>query len=315
MDNADSAETERTFREQEIIKFIDRNHGTDKEFVIDYCNKEGIGSRVVISRLINELIDKDVINDGKTKKNQKSYKLTVNSKNLLLIIPNDLDEIFEHFKGFVNKIDMSRKNEQIYQNFPQTSNRSTSEVRVNENILSLLKYDVIEIINDVYLFYFIVFLPYKLINKELINKLYSIYFEKISKMYSYLLSNSLPASQPYNLDNISETILYNKYVHCKGLNIHEKVLAAKKICKRISLDHDLDNILNLLWRKNIESIILLYGSKDGTIANLQSKKKVQTFEADVIYDTIDVLEKTHNHFDELIREGALSKIESLLLDI
>lgn len=169
-----------------------------------------------------------------------------------------------------------------------------------------------EIIKDVYLFFFVVILPHKLDNKDQINKLYSVYFGKVSEMYSYLASDSLTNTQPFNLDNIQQSVIYKNYVQSKGLNISEKVLAVKKICKRINLEYDLNNLLDLLWGKNIESVMLLYGLKDGSIDNLLLTEKDPNIHGITEIDTVRVLEKTHNYFEDLIKDGGISKIESLI---
>ncbi|WP_415311980.1 hypothetical protein [Candidatus Nitrosocosmicus sp. FF01] len=304
-------DTELTSREIEILKFIERNPGKDKEFVIDYCNKEGIGSRVVISRLINDLIEKNIINDGKTKKNQKSYKLNVNSKNLLLIIPKDLDEIFEQFKLFMGKIG------EIIEEEKSKDNSHIHAIKKNDdtppkNVLSILEFSIVEIINDVYMFYFVNVLPHKLDNKEQINRLYSVYFGKVSEMYSYLASDSFAIGQPFTLDDIRESTLCKNYVLSKGLSTYERVLAVKKICKGNNLEYHLNNLLDLLWTKNIESVILLYHLQYGSIVKSQSVKKDPSLQGDAMFDAIEVLEKIHYHFDELIKIGGMSKIESLI---
>ncbi|MGD9672082.1 MAG: hypothetical protein AB7U98_01230 [Candidatus Nitrosocosmicus sp.] len=306
-----NADTESTSREIEILKFIERNPGKDKEFVIDYCNTEGIGSRVVISRLINELIEKNIINDGKTKKNQKSYKLNVNSKNLLLIIPKDLDEIFEQFKLFIDKVRELRSEEKSTNNSHNYDTKNKDTI-IPKNVASILQFSIIEIINDVYMFYFVNILPYKLDNKEQINELYSVYFGKVSEMYSYLASGSIISSQPFTLDVIRESTLCRNYVISKGLSTSERVLAVKKICKANNLEHDLNSLLELIWIKNTETVILLYGLEHGSIHNLQSVKKDPSIESDALYDAIKVLEKAHHLFEGLIKEGGISKIESLI---
>lgn len=310
--DADSSEAGFNWRELEVIKFIERNPNKDKEFVIDYCNREGIGSRVIISQLIDELIEKNIINDGKNKKNQKSYKLSANSKNLLLIIPKDLDEIVEQFKLFLSKTSESTDEEKSTKNNRIRIIRKNKDGIIPKNVISLLQFSAIEIINDVYMFYFVNILPHKLDNKEQINRLFSVYFSKVSEMYSYLISGSNLNSQPVKLDDIRDSTLCRNYVKSKGQSTHERILGVIKICKGTNLEYQLNNLLDLLWRKNIESIILLYNLQCRSFSNLQSMKKDPSISGDVGFNAIEVLEKTHYFFDELIKEGGVSKIESLI---
>src|SRR4051794_37582875 len=91
-------------RRESIINYVKRNPGCDKQKVIKYCEVKEVGSRIPVRTSIDKLIEEGILMIEKTKKNSRSYKLTVASENLLVTIPQDLEEILIGFQNFVDII-------------------------------------------------------------------------------------------------------------------------------------------------------------------------------------------------------------------
>ena len=58
-------------RQQAIIEYINNNHGTSKQKVVDKVSEEGKGSRVTILNDIEILIENGLISARKIKKNKR----------------------------------------------------------------------------------------------------------------------------------------------------------------------------------------------------------------------------------------------------
>ncbi|MDR4491597.1 MAG: hypothetical protein R2685_11965 [Candidatus Nitrosocosmicus sp.] len=275
-------------RKSRIIIYLTEYPDKEVKDVLNYCEKEEIGSKSTVTEAIKELLAEGKLNSGKKKKNSKSYSLSVNLDNLLLIIPKDLDEIFEQFKIFINKVKQVKRIKKFNNN---DITGIDNETTIDDH-LSLLQYDIVEIINDVYLFYFVIILPNQLDNDNLIAKLYSIYFGKISEMYSYIASDLYPENNSSDFDINLRFQLYNNYLYSKQLALSGKVSEVVKISEENNIEDDLDNLLRLLWSKNKVAFLLLYKQAEtserklllnnedrnlDTIAKYDIDKKIEEF--------------------------------------
>ena len=112
-----------------------------------FCVDKGIGSKVTVSDAIIELLAEGILNPGKERKNSKSYKLSVNSDNLLLTIPQDLEELLTGFKEFVTVVS------KLQNKMSKLDDEQLASLKYNHyySIKSIpsLPYDVIEIFNKI----------------------------------------------------------------------------------------------------------------------------------------------------------------------
>jgi hypothetical protein len=282
-------------RRQIIIDFV-RNHPLcTKEKVIAYCTQKGEGTRVPVRKTIKELIDEEILDEGKDKKNS-FYKLTISSENLLLTIPQDLGRIHEEFKTFVDKV-KEKEIEGISLNYNHT-NSGHKDWKFYKGIKSdvpLLSYYLIDIINDVYTFYFIVILSNKLNDNVKIHKLYAIYFENLEKMYSYISKDTQHMSGPTDDTSIETSNLFKSYMKSKGESIFGKVWNLANICRVIGIEDHLYGVLDYLWLKNEESVVLLYGAnKFSDEYSIHSKLKEEPI---AFQYSNRILNKIHNQIE------------------
>ena len=116
---------------------------------------------------------------------------------------------------------------------------------------------MIDIINDVYTFYFIVILPKKIHDNIKIHKLYVVYFEILRKMYSYITGDSHRMDKPPNDSSIETSTLFKSYMASKQESIFSKVWNIAHICKVIGFEDELYEVLGYLWINNEELVVLL----------------------------------------------------------
>jgi len=291
-----------------IIEFVKKNPECLKETVVSHCIESGQGSRVPIFKAIQELIDEGIINPGKKRDNSKSYKLTINSENLLLTIPQDLEHVLQKFNTFVDKVkEKEQKGISINYNHTHSGQKDIRFYKNIKNIVPLLPYDLIEIINDLYTFFFIVILPKKLHNRDNIKKLHSYYLENLSKMYYYIVKDSKSEFEPFDLLAIRKSDLYNSYINSKGLSVFSKVYELARVCRAIDMEDYLYDVLDILWIKNEDSSSLLYNLE--TFSNADD---VYILKKDVPFRySSEVLNKIHFQIEFYIHLLEISNIEDL----
>jgi hypothetical protein len=282
--------TSKEQRKKEIIKYLLEKPGREEKEVLQYCLEKGIGSKVTVNEAIRELLEDEILDPGKERKNSKSYKLAVKSNNLLLIIPKDLDEIFEQFETLIDGVkQLEQVKAPINGSYKNLNKRRIKGPGPYQNVALSLQYHLIEIINDVYLFYFVTILPY-LLKKDQINRLYLDYFEKIITIYSHISSNSSTTIQPSNPDEIQPSKLQEYYIQSKQESLHSRLYEVAKICENIGIEVELYDLLRELWSKNKKSTVLLYGLPERFPQALVTKQEVQDINDDTKYDFDKLIE-------------------------
>lgn len=248
--------TSKEQRKEEIVKYLKKNPYQEEKNVLKFCINEGIGSKVTVSDAIKELIAEGILNPGKERKNSKSYKLSVNSDNLLLTIPQDLEEIFARFKEFVKVVSilqqkMSKMDERQLKSLDHYHDYSIKSI-------PSFPYDMIEIINKVYLFYFRFVLPIKIKNHNIIDRLFSTYNEMVSRMYSFTSQEMNDYDRINDLTTISESLAYKSYIDSDTHYGFGLVKYLVRKCKVLNIEDALFGILDLLWVKNKGFLNLVY---------------------------------------------------------
>lgn len=250
--------TSKEQRKEEIIKYLKKNPYQEEKEVLKFCINEGIGSKVTVSDAITELIAEGVLNPGKERKNSKSYKLSVNSDNLLLTIPQDLEEIFAGFKEFVKNVSSLYKNLSKLDEEELESFKSTWDYYNSIESIQTLPYNVLEIINKIYLFYFRFVLPIEIKNWNIRDRLFSEYNEKVSEMYSFISQEMDDHEWMKEISDISKSLIYKSYLDSETWHGFGKVKFITRICKMFNIKDALFNVLDLLWIKNHSFVALVY---------------------------------------------------------
>jgi hypothetical protein len=297
MDKGSINDSERG-RRKCIIDYVSKNPECNKQKVIEECTDDG--SRKTILKSIKKLEEEGILKVEKERKNSRSYKLTVVSENLLVTIPQDLEEILKGFQNFVNVIKENCKKRSFDANqTPPYFKKFTDYIEINA--ITSFPYRLIEIINDIFTFYFIIILPKKIDDQNIVIKLYSIYFENIYKMYISVSKELQYYILPYNLSSIKESTLYQSYMESKNENCFSKVFRLVRICRVFNIEKELYDVLDSAWIKNMDTAILLYkvDHDSSFYAVIQSNLNKQFKEN--IDKNNGLLNKLHNYIDDSIR--------------
>ena len=100
-------------------------------------------------------------------------------------------------------------------------------------------------------------LPQKIDNPIHVAKLYSIYFEYLSRMYLYVPKEIPETEFSLDLNHFRESALYKSYKNSNTYSNFAKVYELVGKCRILGIEADLYNVLDLLWIKNIEYISII----------------------------------------------------------
>jgi hypothetical protein len=250
-------------KRQAIIDFVKSHPECDKEEVIEYCTAKGIASRLTVRKVICELQSDSILNIDREKGNSKSYKLTINSGNLLVIVPQDIKDIHSRFKNFVavvKSLYLKGPNFEYREKFPFSQDKFNYKEFWDS--VPALPYHVIDIVNDVYTFYFVFILPKKIESHSHVTKLYSVFFGGLMNMYSCVSKEMHDVIPAYDLSSLKNSILYRSYSKLKNdYSSFSKVFHLVRICRVLDIEDSLYGVLDLLWDKNTESADFVYDLK------------------------------------------------------
>lgn len=247
-------------KQNEILDYIRRNPECNKKAIINFCEIEGIASRSTVFDILTELEKEKSIT---IVKKGKSLCIHINNENLMVSIPHELDHVFVEFKSFIDLISELLKDEHeircrimnsIYQDYMNDSNC----VRILKSI-PLLPYILIDVINDIFSFYFVFILSKKIDDQKYLSKIQAIYFGNISKMYSYI-SNKF-SNIFFTIEPSKGNFPYEDYIRSKKYNNFAKVCYLAYLCTFFGIENKLYQVLDYLWIKRIESISLMYSSE------------------------------------------------------
>ncbi|MDN5868602.1 MAG: hypothetical protein L0H55_14550 [Candidatus Nitrosocosmicus sp.] len=306
MNNEGNISESDQIRRRCVIDYVKIHPECDKEDVITHCTAIGEGSRVTLSQSIKDLIKDGVLSDGKVRKNSKSYKLTVVSENLSLIIPQDLEDIFSRLKTFTSIIKKKVENGITLSDESAMSRITNKFEYESKQSLPFLPYYVTEIINSLYTFYFNFMLPKKIENKSIINRLYLAYLERLSKIYSFILKE------------LGDIIIHTDYVPAKIKSTMYKghfeseqpelfpIYRTARMCRINGIEEELYNVLDQLWIRNDNTCLLLYAINSES--KPLEKKSISGRKMDKMSETKDgyevqnnrTLDKIHLYIDNFV---------------
>lgn len=113
-----------------------------------------------------------------------------------------------------------------------------------------------------------------------------------------MTENSITAS------DIKKSLLYKGYIKSKHKSIFNKICDLVMICRSTGVENDLYCLLDLLWTKNIDSVVLLYMLEGDSDTNLFLAQD-QTMNNDTKYDPDKILKKIRIEIDYLSSNRAI----------
>ncbi|HYF98873.1 MAG TPA: hypothetical protein VD815_02150 [Candidatus Saccharimonadales bacterium] len=262
----DYVDISNTTRRQSILNFITLHPSCSVEDVVRRLKDEEIASRMTVRHVLEELIDEGTITKVKDKNNSRSVKLYVDPQNLLVTVPQNLEEIFLRFESFIDKVGkISQNKDEIKLRMANSIFEETIDKNGNENTqmekwgdsLASIPFVILDIINDVFTFSFLFLFPKKNVGFSSFSKVYSAYFERLAKMYSSI-SSKLADVHSTQYDTTSEHFRYVVYLESKEKPGFKKVGFLAYMCYRYNIAKEMYEVLDLLWIKNIDAVSLLY---------------------------------------------------------
>ena len=250
-------------REKMITRYIMNHPGCSRNKVIEYCARTNGGPvKKTVEGILQKLEDDGIVTEKPNPNDKRAFCYTVESENLLEILPKDLENIFSELFAFTKLIKQMIENGNPVGEKPLPNHISEIVTYEAKSSLPFLPYYITEIITSFYMFYFSFVVPQKIENQKLINKLYSWYFENLSKVYSFLLtelSNTLSSSGNIAMFVKSQMNVGNFENERPGLY---PVYRTVRICRIIGIEEQLFNVLHELWIRNEKSASLLYALND-----------------------------------------------------
>ncbi|HEU5119929.1 MAG TPA: hypothetical protein VFT71_02985, partial [Candidatus Nitrosocosmicus sp.] len=245
-------------REKKIIHYIINHPECSWNKVIVYCSENGGPHKKTVEKTIAKLIEDGVITERDDPNDKRSFMLTVESENLLEILPKDLESIFSKLMAFARVIKEMIENDYSVGNEPPANHISAIVTHDAKKALPFLPYYTTSIINSLYTFYFIFVLPTKIENRDLISKLHSWYFENLSKIYSFYLSE-FRNTRYYSSDLkvLVKSRIDMGYSEHIGSGLYS-VSNIVRICRINGIEEQLYEVLDQLWIRNEETSSLLY---------------------------------------------------------
>lgn len=296
-------------RKEQIIEYVTRNQECDKEKVITHCIEKKVGTKVTIRKAIDELAKEGILKLNK--KDFKSYRLTIPSGDLLLKISQDLEEIFVQFKDFVFLIKkISEGKDGI------NTNETFSKIYTIDQVSSL-PIKLIDTIDDIFKFYFILILPKKIDDQKIIMKLISKYFENLNNMY-LLVTKELNFVPSYDLVSIQNSVLYKSYMQSKMDSFFTKIYSLVEICRELNIEENLYKVLDLVWSKNADSAALLYRNELAPpslliIKQPNFKKPSKKLSKDNVVKISNVLDGIHECIESHFKGYEISEMAKMKL--
>ncbi len=284
-----------------VVDYVKENPKCNKQKVVEYCRKEGIASRVTVMKAIDELQTKRILNVDKEKRNSKHYRLTVDADSLLVILPQELEEVFMQFQEFVDTVNKLSQNEDEILHRVKNSIYGDSIDETHYGIvresLPFLPYVVIDIINDVFTFSFIFIWSKKIDDQNHFSKLYSIYFENLSRLYSYLSKKLFDKIPPDNVFPSRTYQLYENYLKSKRHSNFTKACYLAYLCTLFGIEDNLYKLLDLLWIRSTESVSLMYKNEleNVFLYKMEYERRLQS--APYLYPHTSQLKTSNKHHE------------------
>jgi tetratricopeptide (TPR) repeat protein len=225
-------------RQQAIIEYINNNHGTSKQKVVDKVSEEGKGSRVTILNDIEILIENGLISARKIKKNSPNYNLYVNDSYLkdLIDIYNEFEECFIEM---IEKIKPQIFTDNFVSNFK--NDKSQNQLKI------------LHVINTIYSHFIAMVLIHAIFNwpemikdDEKLNKLNTILFAKIQKLHKAISESFRHESNKLQF-TLDVPLLANTVLSWFKLN-PSYLKSSIHLAKVYNLSSQMDKILDITWK-------------------------------------------------------------------
>ena len=174
-------------REIIIINYLGGHQGSTKADITR--GLKGIISKNTIDKLVDEMIEAQIIEIKKEKENARNHKLYLKENNPLVYVILQLNEFANTFENLLYYIIENIKNVRTNK-FPDKSNEELLAMD-DANFFSLLQcINILDRVSNVYTAYAVIVWPKRMQDEEDLRRLFSLVFNKLASLRFYV-SNTL----------------------------------------------------------------------------------------------------------------------------
>lgn len=239
-------------RKNAIIEFIIKHPECTINEVKVFCDNNKIASKETVEKILTELEKEGRLTNRPNSHDKRARSLTIDSENLLIILPSDFEELYSRFQFFVMAIkEWSMNPEDTFRKYYGEPERKI-DCQLIANLTILLPYKLMNIIDQIYNAYFAVVLPEKINKKEHIQKLNLLYYRYVSQMRSFVFENLQECVSKFNFYSSDRSIRYHYLINVLQRPTFDDLVRLILDCHAYSLQKQLFDILNFLWERNID---------------------------------------------------------------
>jgi hypothetical protein len=240
-------------RKKIITEFIVNNPDCNKEKVRKYMDSLNAASRATTLKDLSDLEADRIINISRQKQNSRDVKLRVNSDNITVLVTKELEQFEKAFISLLEKI--RDKFNRTYFDIKKTNSNILSKKdisKVNPILESMTEslrifYEVV----DSYMVRSLIWWSSNVQDKDVLKKLYSIVFTRISniQLYIYQIFGSTLAGNfnPPLLQSALRRIYSTEYMK----EHYEKF-------RRLNMESEISAVIDCMWKMNSECKFAAY---------------------------------------------------------
>jgi hypothetical protein len=255
-----------SIRKDKIIKFLEFHQGCNKEDLVR--GVANIMSKKTTYKILNELIQDNIVKQEKEKPNSKNYRLFLNSNNYLLIVSDELDKFEKSFFNLLNKFEKNGKSEKFEKLKDLRSEYYEFITRIiYAHSVITLPLQIIDFVLHTYMIKCFFIWPYIISDKKLLKKINQMIFSKISDIFIHSL-NILPLQRYTNNLELSTKIIEKEMVFDKHtLGSMSEMIENIEYYKLFNFEKEYEHLLDILWEINREILKVVFNNQPIVIFN------------------------------------------------
>lgn len=221
-----------------LIEFIRKHPGCTKEKIIKI---EAIPiSRATVFKLLGELKNEGIVNEIIEKENSRDHKLFVNTSNLLVLVPGELEEFEKAFFPLLEKakLEFERRTKGL-------SKLNSSEDSSIYQLISQPLFMFYQMVNSYYIRSLMLW-PRIILEEDALKKLYTIVFTKVANMQSRI-SEILKSLKITNTNLVLESAMLRRILY-----ITEKMMTSYETFSKFGMQKEMESLLDSLWKINLD---------------------------------------------------------------
>jgi SepF-like predicted cell division protein (DUF552 family) len=244
---------EESQRKKIIIEFITNNPDCSKERVNKYMDGLGAASRATTIKDLSDLENDEIIYIYRQRQNSRDVKLRINTGNIVVLVTKELEQFEKAFVTLLNKIRKEFDNtysdiKKVHSN--DLSKKDLSKVNpILESMTESLRifYEVV----DSYMVRSLMLWSNKVQDKDVLKKLYSIVFTKISdiQLHIYQVFGSTLAG------NFNPPLLQSAW---RKIYSTEHMKEHYENFRRLNMENEISSVLDCIWKMNNECKVAAY---------------------------------------------------------